>query len=165
VISITNTSYGWTDKLFRVMSVSEVTLADGNLGASFELNEYNAQVYDNSNITKFTTVPNTNLPDPSYFGTIAAPTVASTYPFAAVPSFNVQPYMGSASFATYVEIWYSAFSSPSTSQLFLGGITAIPSNGVPYVVGQTLPTVKLSITSLHWYLFSRIVNHIANRKF
>lgn len=165
VISITNSSYGWTDKLFRVMSVSEVTLADGNLGASFELNEYNAQVYDNSNITKFTTVPNTNLPDPSYFGTIAAPTVASTYPFAAVPSFNVQPYMGSASFATYVEIWYSAFSSPSTSQLFLGGITAIPSNGVPYVVGQTLPTVNLSIAAGNWYLFSRIVNPIANSNF
>ena len=165
VISITNSSYGWNAKLFRVMSVSEVTLADGNLGASFELNEYNAQVYDNADITKFSTVPNTNLPDPSFFGTIAAPTVASSYPFAAVPSFNVQPYMGSASFATYVEIWYSAFSSPSTSQLFLGGITAIPSNGVPYVVGQTLPTVNLSIPAGNWYLFSRIINPTATSQF
>jgi hypothetical protein len=165
VISVTNSSYGWNAKLFRVMSVSEVTLADGNLGASFELNEYNAAVYDNADITKFTTIPNTSLPDPSYFGTIAAPTVASSYPYAAVPSFNVQPYMGSASFATYVEIWYSAFSSPSTSQLFLGGITAIPSNGVPYVVGQTLPTVSLSIPAGNWYLFSRIVNPVTSSQF
>lgn len=165
VISITNSSYGWTAKLFRVMAVSEVTLPDGNLGASFELNEYNAAVYDNADITKFTAVPNTNLPDPSYFGTIAPPTIASSYPDAAVPSFNVQPYMGSASFATYVEVWYSAFSSPTSAQMYLGGITAIPSNGVPYVVGQTLPTVNLSIPAGNWYLFSRIVNPVATSNF
>ena len=165
VISITNSSYGWNAKLFRVMSVSEVTLADGNLGASFELNEYNAGVYDDADITKFTPVPNTSLPDPSYFGTISAPTVQMSYPFAVVPSFTVQPYMGSASFATYVEIWYSAFSSPTAMQMYLGGITAIPSNGVPYVAGQTLPTVSLSIASGNWYLFSRIVNPVANSPF
>lgn len=165
VISITNASYGWTNKLFRVMSVSEISLPDGNLGASFELNEYNAAVYSNSTINKFVPVPNSNLPDPSYFGTIAAPTIASSFPFAAVPSFNVQPYMGSASFATYVEIWYSAFSSPTTSQMYLGGVTSIPSNGVPYVVGQTLPTVNLTITAGNWYLFSRIVNPVANSPF
>lgn len=161
VISITNSSYGWTAKLFRVMKVSEVSLPDGNLGANFELNEYNAQVYDDRDITKYTPAPNTDLPDPAFFGTLIAPTVSSSYPSAAVPSFNVQPYIGTAGFVTYAEVWYSAFSNPTASQIYLGGTTAIPSNGVPYVVGQALPTVELQIPAGNWYLFYRLVNPAA----
>ena len=165
VVSITNSSYGWTAKLFRVMKVSEISLPDGNLGATFELNEYNAQVYDDRDITKYTPAPNTDLPDPSYFGTITPPTVASSSPSAAVPSFNVQPYMSTASFASYAEIWYSAFATPTASQMYLGGTTSLPSNGVPFVVGQTLPTVNLAIPAGNWYLFSRLVNGIATSQF
>lgn len=161
VISITNSSYGWTAKLFRVMKVSEISLPDGNLGATFELNEYNAQVYDDRDITKYTTTPNTDLPNPAFFGTLTAPTIASQFPSAAVPSFNVQPNMSSAGFVTYAEVWYSAFSSPTASQIYLGGTTTIPSNGVPFVVGQTLPTVELQIPAGNWYLFYRLVNPAA----
>ena len=165
VVTVTNSSYGWSNKPFRVMRVSEVSLPDGSLGASFELNEYNAQVYDDKDITKYVAAPNTDLPDPSYFGPVPAPTVASSYPFAAVPSFNVQPYMTNSSFASYVEIWYSAFATPTASQLYLGGTTSLPSNGVPYSPGQTLPTVNLSIPAGNWYLFSRIVNPIATSQY
>lgn len=165
VVTVTNSNYGWSNKPFRVMRVSEVSLPDGNLGASFELNEYNAQVYDDKDITKYVPAPNTDLPDPSYFGPVPAPTVASSYPSAAVPSFNVQPYMTGSSFATYSEIWYSAFATPTSTQLLLGGTTALPSNGVPYSAGQTLPTVNLSIPAGDWYLFSRLVNPIANSEY
>lgn len=161
IISITNSSYGWTAKLFRVMKVSEISLPNGNLGATFELNEYNAQVYDDRDITKYTPAPNTDLPDPSFFGTLPAPTVPSSYPYAAIPTINVQPYMGSAGFVTYAEVWYSAFASPTSSQIYLGGTTSIPSNGVPYSVGQTLPIVELQIPAGNWYLFSRLVNPVA----
>lgn len=161
VISITNSSYGWTAKLFRVMKVSEISLPDGNLGATFELNEYNAQVYDDRDITKYTPAPNTDLPDPSFFGTLPAPTVPSSSPFAAIPTINVQPYIGTAGFVTYAEVWYSAFSNPTASQIYLGGTTSIPSNGVPYSVGQTLPIVELQIPAGNWYLFSRLVNPAA----
>lgn len=165
VVTVTNSSYGWSNKPFRVMRVSEVSLPDGGLGASFELNEYNSQVYDNKDITKYTPAPNTNLPDPSYFGPVPSPTIASSYPAAAVPSFNVQPYMTGSSFATYAEIWYSAFANPTASQLFLGGTTALPSNGVPYSPGQTLPTVNLAIPAGNWYLFSRLTNPIATSQY
>lgn len=165
VISITNSSYGWTAKLFRVIKVSEISLPDGNLGATFELNEYNAQVYDDRDITKYVPAPNTDLPDPSYFGLVPAPTIASSYPSAVVPSFNVQPYMSAASFALYAEVWYSAFSTPSASQMYLGGTTSLPSNGVPYAAGQALPTVNIAIPAGDWYLFARIVNGIATSQF
>lgn len=161
VISITNSSYGWTAKLFRVMKVSEISLPDGNLGATFELNEYNAQVYDDRDITKYTPAPNTDLPDPAFFGNLSAPTISSSYPYAAVPSFNVQPYIGTAGFVTYAEVWYSAFSNPTASQIYLGGTTSVPSNGVPYSFEQALPTVELQIPAGNWYLFSRLVNPAA----
>lgn len=165
VVSVTNSSYGWTNKLFRVMKVSEISLPDGNLGATFELNEYNAQVYDDRDITKYTPAPNTDLPNPAFFGTLAAPTIASQFPSAAVPSFNVQPYMSSAGFVTYAEIWYSAFSNPTSSQIYLGGTTTIPSNGVPFVVGQSLPTIELQIPAGNWYLFSRLINPAATSQY
>jgi len=165
VISITNSSYGWTAKLFRVMKVSEVSLPDGNLGATFELNEYNSQVYDDKDISQYTPAPNTNLPNPAFFGTLPAPTIAFANPFGAVPSFNVQPYMGTAGFVSYAEVWYSAFSSPSASQIYLAGTTSIPSNGVPYAVGQTLPSVEVQIPAGNWYVFYRLVNFAATSQY
>ena len=165
VISITNSSYGWTAKLFRVMKVSEISLPDGNLGATFELNEYNAEVYDDRDITKYTPAPNTDLPDPANFGDLIAPIVVSSFPSAPVPSFNVQPYVGSAGFVTYAEVWYSAFSNPTASQIYLGGTTSIPSNGVPLSVGQPLPTVEVQIPAGNWYLFYRLVNPVATSQY
>jgi hypothetical protein len=165
VISITNSSYGWTAKLFRVMRVSEISLPDGNLGATFELNEYNAQVYDDRDIGKYSPAPNTNLPDPSNFGNLAAPIVVSSFPTAPVPSFTVQPYVGTGGFVTYAEVWYSAFSNPTASQIYLGGTTSIPSNGVPYSAGQTLPTVEVQIPAGNWYLFYRLVNPVATSQY
>jgi hypothetical protein len=165
VVTVTNSSYGWSNKPFRVMRVSEASLPDGNLGASLELNEYNAQVYDDKDITKYIPAPNTDLPDPSYFGPVPAPVVVSSFPSAVVPSFNVQPYMSGSSFATYAEIWYSAFPNPTATQRLLGGTTSLPSNGVPFSAGQTLPTVNLAIPAGDWYLFARLVNPIANSEY
>lgn len=165
VISITNSSYGWTAKLFRVMKVSEVSLPDGNLGASFELNEYNAQVYDDRDITKYTPAPNTDIPDPAFFGVWREPTFGASYPSAAVPSFYVQPYIGTGGFVNYAEVWYSAFSNPTASQIYLGGTTSIPSDGVPYVIGDTLPQVELQIPAGNWYFFYRLVNFAATSEY
>jgi hypothetical protein len=161
VVSITNTSYGWSAKLFRVMKVSEVSLPDGNLGASLELNEYNAAVYDNATIVQYSPAPNTQITDPSFFGVVPAPTVTASYPSAAVPTITVQPYVGTASFVTVAEIWYSAFASPTPSQLYLLGFTQVPSNGVPISPNQSLPTISATLPGGNWYLFSRLVNGIA----
>ena len=53
VVTITNSAYGWSGKPFRVTKVNEASLPDGTLGASLELNEYNAQVYDDKPITQY----------------------------------------------------------------------------------------------------------------
>ena len=89
IVSITNTNYGWTAKLFRVSRVVENFGDDGSITASLTLTEYNSIVYDDINITEFEPSPNTGLASPSTFGTIPTPSVAANYPNDANPYFVV----------------------------------------------------------------------------
>jgi hypothetical protein len=103
VISVTNADYGWNAKLFRVMKVNEASLPDGSLGARLEIVEYNAQVYDDFDITQFTAAPNSDLASPVFFSALSAPTVTASRPTDAVPSFDIQisiPATGRVTFGT-----------------------------------------------------------------
>lgn len=114
VVSVTNAAYGWTNKLFRVMKVNEVALADGTLGAKLDLNEYNAQVYDDLNITAFTPSPNSGLPSPVYFSALQAPTVTG-FPTASSPTFNVSCYIPITGRVTFGSLFYTTVASPAAS--------------------------------------------------
>ena len=107
VISVTNADYGWNAKLFRVMKVNEASLPDGSLGARLELTEYNAQIYDDYDITQFTPVPNSNLASPVYFSALSAPTVIASRPTDAVPSFDVQVAIPATGRVTFGTLFYS----------------------------------------------------------
>ena len=115
VVAVTNSAYGWTNKLFRVMKVNEASLPDGSLGARLELNEYNAQVYDDKNITQFTPVPNSGIPAPQYFSALGTPTVTASRPSAAVPSFDVQVTVPLSGRVTYIELFFTTSASPTLS--------------------------------------------------
>jgi len=114
VVSVTNSSYGWSNKLFRVMKVNEASLPDGTLGAKLDLNEYNAQVYDDKDITAFTPVPNSGLPSPVYFSSLQAPTVTG-YPSASSPTFSVSVYIPITGRITFTTLFYTTVASPVAS--------------------------------------------------
>ena len=125
VVSVTNTDYGWCaptypdGKSFRVMKVNEAAIGDGTLGARLELSEYNADVYDDKDITQFAPVANSGLVSPIYFSPLSAPVVVASYPSASVPSFDLQittPVTGRAVFAN---IYYSTTPTPTTTDLVL----------------------------------------------
>ena len=125
VVSVTNTDYGWCaptypdGKPFRVMKVNEAAIGDGTLGARLELSEYNADVYDDKDITQFAPVANSGLVSPIYFSPLAAPVVVASYPSASVPSFDLQittPVTGRSVFAN---IYYSTTPTPTTTDLVL----------------------------------------------
>ena len=107
VVSVTNSDYGWNAKLFRVMKVNEASLPDSNLGARLELSEYNAQVYDDQDITQFTPVPNSDLASPVFFSALSAPTVIASRPSDAVPSFDVQVSIPATGRVTFGTLFYS----------------------------------------------------------
>lgn len=114
VVSVTNSDYGWTNKLFRVMKVNEASLPNGMLGARLELSEYNAQVYDNQDITQFSAVPNSGLSSPNYFSSLAAPTVVG-YPSSSFAHFDVTVFVPVTGRITWGNLYYTTSASPTSS--------------------------------------------------
>jgi len=163
VVTVTNSNYGWVAKEFRVNKVVEKFGDDGSIVASLNLMEFNPSVYDDVDITQFSPAPNTGIGDPTFFGTVPAPTITGAQPNITNPSFGVIVTSSSSGITQYAEVWYSAFASPTPSQLIFAGTTAIQSNGNPYDTNAVLPTVTLSnIPSGNWYFFTRMVNSLAS---
>lgn len=162
IVSLTNTNYGWSAKLFRISKVTENYGSDGTITATLMLTEYNSAVYDDKSITQFTPSPNTGLASPLTFGTIPTPVVTAYYPSAANPSFVVDITTSSAGIVDYVECWYSAYSSPTTAQRFFAGTSAIASDGNPYSPSTYLTITLTDIPAGNWYFFTRMVNGLGS---
>ena len=166
IVTVTNANYGWEAKLFRINKVIEKFSDDGKITATLNLMEFNPAVYDDKNITQFTPSPNSGIGSATAFGTIPAPVVSASYPSITIPSIFVTPTTSSAGITQYVEIWYSVYQYPTTTQLIFGGTTAIQPNGNPYTINYTTSPVELSgLPSGDYYFFSRMVNSIATSPF
>ena len=150
VVSITNTSYGWSAKLFRVMKVSEVSLPDGNLGASLELSEYNAAVYDDVAITQYSPAPNSNLSSASFFSALSAPVVSASRPTNNVPSFDIQITTPSIGRTTRLTLFYSTYSSPTASQWTLLD-TFVSAASTPLTPNTTFTFLNLILPAGTYY--------------
>lgn len=166
VVTVTNSNYGWTNKLFRVSQITETFTDDGQLLASLTLMEFNPSVFDDVSIAQFTPAPNTGLPSPLVFGTVPAPTIINLYPNAANPSFGVSVTAAYAGISQYAEVWYSAYSNPTTTQRIFAGTTIVRPSGNPYIPGTNMGTVTLeNIPQGDWYFFVRMVNSLGSSQF
>ena len=166
IVTVTNANYGWTAKPFRVIKVTEEFLGDGMINASLNLTEYNATVYDDVSITQFEPADNTGIGDPTFFGIVPAPVISAQYPTNVNPLFLVSVTTSSSGITQYAEVWYSAFSNPTSSQRIFAGTTEVQSSGNPYNISTAMPAVSLAnIPSGNWYFFSRMVNSLASSQF
>lgn len=159
VVSVTNATYGWTAKLFRVMKVTESVLPDGSLGASLTLNEYNAQVYDDKDITQYTPAGNNDLPNIMYFGTLLAPTVTDQQPNAAVPTFAVEVTIPSVGQVTMVSLYYTTVATPTDSDWVLWGFQTTPS-ATPYTPSSALKFVHIGLPTGTYYFGFKVANQV-----
>lgn len=166
IVTVTNANYGWVAKLFRVMQVTQNFQPDGSITVDLNLQEYDPNVYNDVSITQYIPPPNTGLPTPNTFGTLVAPTVVNSNPTAANPNFQIVATSAPDGVTQYAEIWYSAFSNPTTPQRIFAGTTEIQSNGNPYNQNVALPAVTLNnIPAGNWYFFTRMVNSISTSPF
>ncbi|CAB4187340.1 Tip attachment protein J [uncultured Caudovirales phage] len=166
IVSLTNVNYGWVAKLFRINKITETFEESGAIVCKLLLMEFNPSVYDDVAITQFTPSPNTGIGSPTTFGTLTAPTVSSSDPAATIPYFNLQVITASAGITQYAEVWYSAFSSPTASQLIFIGTSEIQSDGTPWNPNTALPPITVAnIPAGNWYFFSRMVNSLASSPF
>lgn len=166
IVTVTSANYGWVAKEFRVIKVTENFDSNGAVTAKLMLSEFNAAVYDDVSITQFQPAPNTGIPDPLVFGTIPVPAIGNQYPTSPNPYFAVEIQASSQGIVQYAELWYSAFSSPTSSQLIFAGTTEIQPGGNPYDPSSTLPPIYLgSVAAGTWYFFSRMVNNLGTSGF
>lgn len=166
IVTVTNANYGWVAKLFRISKVTQKFGQDGEITVDLNLQNYEPTVYDDASITQFTPPPNTGLPNPNIFGTVPAPTISNVNVYAPVPYFQVNVTTSSAGIVQYAEVWYSAFATPSMSQMIFAGTTEVQSSGSPYGNNVAIPAVTLtSISAGSWYFFSRMVNSLATSEF
>ena len=166
IVTLTNANYGWAYKLFRISQVVENFNDDGSITTSLSLMEFNSAVYDDVNITQFTPAPNTGIGNPLNFGTIPTPTITGLLPNASSPSFSIAVTSSSAGIVQYAEVWYSAFTNPTSSQLIFAGTTAINPSGNPYNPTASMGLVTLTnIAQGDWYFFSKMVNSLGKSNF
>lgn len=166
VVTVTNANYGWDAKLFRVSQIIEKFSDDGQVTASLSLMEFNPQVYDDRDITQFTPSPNTGIGSPLGFGTLYAPTVTNIQASAPIPSFDIAVTASSSGIVQYAEVYYSAYASPTLSQRFFAGTTAINPGGNPYDPVSSMGVVNLSnIPQGDWYFAVKYVNSLGSSDF
>jgi len=166
VVTVTNSNYGWVDKLFRITKLSQTFTDDGAIIVKLNLSEFNPSVYDDTSITQFQPAPNTGIGDPTFFGTVPAPTFSAQFPTATNPSFGVVITTSQSGIIQYAEVWYSAYSNPLQEQMYFAGTSEVQSNGTPWNTNTVLPTVFLSnIPAGNWYFFTRMVNSLASSSY
>jgi hypothetical protein len=162
VVSVTNSDYGWNNKLFRVVKVNEASLPDGSLGAKLEMSEYSAAVYDDFDITQYVPVPNSGLPSAVYFSALSAPIVTASNPTSAIPNFNVSVAIPAVGRVTRAELYYTTSATPTSadwrllsSASTIDGIPVTPSTTYVFA-NQVLPTGASPSAT---YYFSYVVGN------
>ena len=166
IVTITNTNYGWSSKLFRINQVVENFGDDGTISVSLTVLEFNPTVYDDVDITQFVTAPNSGIGSPLTFGTLTPPSLTASQPGAAVPSFSMAVTASSSGIIQYAELYYSAYASPTEDQLLFAGTTAINPNGSPYAPSLSMGTVGVTGLPIgDWYFFVRMVNSLGKSAF
>jgi len=166
IVTVTNTNYGWSAKLFQIFKAEQNFASDGAITVSLTLQEYDPNVFSDVSITQYTPPTNTGLGNPNAFGVIPAPTISNLQINAAVPSFQVNVTTSAQGIVQYANIYYSAYSNPSLSQLIFAGTTAIASSGSTYGNNTAIPAVTLGgIPAGNWYFFSQMVNQLSTSNF
>lgn len=160
VVSVTNSYYGWTNKLFRVMQVQEVSLPDGNLGAQIQLAEYNAQVYDNFDIDQYAPAGNTDIVSGGYFSALSAPSVVDSFPDAVVPNFDIRCTIPSTGRVTSVFLYYTLNASPTPDQWALLD-SQVLSNSNVLTPSSTFDFDDISLPTGNYYFAFKVGNDIA----
>lgn len=156
VVSVTNSNYGWTNKLFRVTRVNEASLPDGSLGAKLELSEYSAAVYDDQTIQQYAPIANSDLPNVGYFSALTAPS-ATGFSNVAIPYFNVTVNIPATGRVTFVNLYYTTVATPASTDWKLLD-QASTSNSQPFTNSSTF-TFANEILPTGTYYFGYVVGN------
>lgn len=106
IIDITNTYHGWTNKLFRVVQVIEAEGDDGALAIKYQCLEYDADVYDETALSRYIRTDRTDIKSIGAIGTPTAPVVTIENEKSSVPYHTVAMEVPSG-IVDFMELWVS----------------------------------------------------------
>lgn len=155
VFTLTNSVYGWTNKLFRIMRIKKNESDVGQLTLEITGLAYNADVYTVEPISDFIPLIGAGHSLPN-LGAISKPNAPAVY----IESLNSQPNIQiqatiPTGVVTEMEFWYANNTDP-TQYTLLGSMRS--ENGGPYTIGS-LTVFKTLLLKTGTYLFRvRAVN-------
>jgi hypothetical protein len=168
IIRVNHDVYGWTDKLFRVSSVSEVQDEQGNLSALVEAFEYNGTIYNDNAIQDFVPADNTGLKDPNVISPPCRPIVTEfTDSEALITGFNVSSCVPDEGVVIYMDFNYGNTSNIQQHVLYrtvqnAGGLPFINSDSANgYYNNVTITVNDLVANTYYWSVTAR--NDFAGR--
>jgi len=155
VFTLTNSVYGWTNKLFRIMRIKKNESDVGELTLEITGIAYNEDVYTVEPISDFIPLIGVghSLPNLGAIATPVAPTVGSST-ISSQPSISITATVPEG-VVTEIEYWYAKDTAPTTYTL-LGSMRS--ENSGPFTIGDH-PTFKTVLLSTGNYTFRvRAVN-------
>jgi len=161
VIRITFNTYGWTDKLFRVSSASEVKSPNGNLSVLVNAFEYNGTIYDDNSIQDYVPAFNTGLTNPGIISVPDTP-VVTFGPVAdnIISTFIVTAVVPTTGVVSYMDFNYGTTSDVSTHKRY---VTLQAGTGFPFTPGTSISTPVMSLDPGTYYWSVTARNYFAGR--
>ena len=169
VVDITNIDYGWTNKLFRVVKVNEITTPDGGLGATLDLVEYSATVYADpppGTITQYAEAPPSSIPSAQYISAPGTPVLYNVAPYAPAPCadppvfsfYSDAPATGRVSL---MSLYYTTVATPTNSDWSLIK-TSRTLDGTPFNPNVSVVFTNITLPSGTYYFRAIASNESAS---
>lgn len=159
VVSVTNTAYGWNNKLFRAMQVKEKVDETG-LTAQIQLVEYNAAVYDNFDITQYIPAGNSDTPSAAFFSALSPPAVVDAFPYQATPTFDINVAIPLTGRVTTVTLFYTTVATPTNADWQVLDTQTL-ANTVPFGNGSVIQFSDYNLAPASYYFAYRVSNDVA----
>lgn len=159
VVGVTNSVYGWTNKLFRIIRVKKADSDAGELTLEITGQTYNSDVYTVEDISDFVPLIGVghSIPALSPIATPVAPTAVVTT-LSSQPSIVINAVVP-AGVVTEMEFWYTK----DTEYTLLGSMRA--ENSGPFLLGATPAFKTVLLNSGTYYFKVRAVNEAGSSAF
>lgn len=160
VIGVTNSVYGWTDKLFKVIRVKKNESDSGQLTLEVTAQAYNEDVYTVEDISDFVPLIGAghSLPSLTPIQQPLAPLVSSTT-LSSQPAVFIQGTVPEG-VVTEMEFWYTADTNPvDNDRLYTLLGTMRAENGGPFTIGDTATFKTVLLASGNYYFKVRANNN------
>jgi hypothetical protein len=166
VVSVTNSVYGWTAKLFKVIRVRKTESDAGELTVELTCQSYNADVYTVEDITDFVPLIGVghSIPSTSPIATPVAPTVSAAT-ISSQPSFTIHGVVP-VGIVTEMEFWYTKdTTTPDSARNYTMLGTMRAENSGAFTVGDTPSFKTVLLTSGTYYFKVRAANATGSSAF